>query len=411
MNLLIYPVPLFDENIAVKAYYLKNRRGNEILEGGGSAAYDGAMLSLPLAMLNVVGLEALTMNRPIFIPVNRYMLLSRLEIQSAQPADKLFFLINGNEISEANHYIENMIRLRKLGFGFALQMINNFERIRPLLPYCSYVFFDARVSGDAIEEEIRERITDEFTDLKVVYVNIESHEEFDILKNNKGSLFQGPFYSLPLTKGKQDVEPFQANLINLVNMVNRPEIDFEEVSQIVAEDPAMAVSLLRMVNSVHFALKERIKSINQAVVMVGQKEICKWVTAIATKQLGAEKPSELTRLALIRAKFAEEMGIKFGYKQHSDSIFLVGLFSVLGAMLDMPMDEALKLVNVTSDIYDALVTKTGKFGFIHHFIIEYEAAHWSFISRMMILHNIKADDVYEAYLNSMLWYHSIITEI
>jgi len=410
MNLLIYPVPLFDENTAVQAYYLKNRRGNEILDGSGTAIYDGAMISPPLEMLNIVGLEALTMGKPIFIPVTRYMLLGRLEIQSKQPADKLFFLINANEISDASQYIQNIIRLKKLGYSFAVQMINNYERIKPLLAYCTFVFYDVRVSGDVKEEEIRSKIYHDFPNLKITYTHIESKEAFDELKCSKNCYYQGTFYRLPVTKGKHTVEPFQTHLINLLNIVSKPDIDFKEVANIVEKDPAMAVSLLKMVNSVHFALKEKVKSINQAVIMLGQKEISKWITTAATRQLGVKKPGELTRLALVRARFAEEIGNKFGFKEYSDTIFLIGLFSVLDAMLDMPIEEAFKIVNVSEDIRDALVGKGGRFSFIYQFVLEYEAAHWSNVSRMMILHDVNTSDVYEAYSNAMIWYNTLLSE-
>ena len=48
MDLLIVPVPLFNEDIAVEAYYFRNRKGNDLLDGTGTSLFDGAMLSLPL---------------------------------------------------------------------------------------------------------------------------------------------------------------------------------------------------------------------------------------------------------------------------------------------------------------------------------------------------------------------------
>ncbi|MDR0569632.1 MAG: HDOD domain-containing protein [Clostridiales Family XIII bacterium] len=408
MDILIIPTPLFDENVAVQAYYLRNRRGNELLEATGTASLDGAMLSPPLEVLNIVGLEALTMGKPIFVPVTRYMLLSRLEIQSNQPAGKLVFLVNAEEIDDAGKYVGNMERLVKLGYRFAMRKITDFEAVAGLLPFCSHVLYDVATFDLEEEAEIRRRVAEANASLSYVYANISSVERFKELSGRHGGMFEGTFYRMPVSKGKRHVAPLQANMISLMNTVRRGDFSFSDVSAVVGKDPALAVSLLKMVNSAHFAFREKIKSINQAVVMLGQKEVAKWITTAVARQLGAKKPGELTRVALVRAKFAEEMGIRLGMAEDAQSIFLMGLFSVLDAMLDMPLVDALGLVQVSDEIYDALVRRSGRLNYVYQFVLEYEAANWTVVSRMMIIKDIRAADVYEAYMGAMIWYNSLL---
>ncbi|MDR2771810.1 MAG: HDOD domain-containing protein, partial [Clostridiales Family XIII bacterium] len=404
MDLLIVPVPLFNEDIAVDAYYFRNRKGNDLLDGTGTSVLDGAMLSLPLEMLRLVSMEALTMGKPIFVPVTKYMLLGRLETQSRQPADKIIFLIDAGEIEEAGPYIANVEHLKSLGYRFGIQKISDIEKIEPLLDKCDFVFYDHRVFDHMNEVKIRITITHKYKHITGVYTHINNMDLFKELHGRYKGLFEGHFYRTPLTKGKHEVSPLQVNLINLLNKVRDENFEFDEISDIIQRDPMLTVSLLRLVNSAYFALKEKVKSISQAVIMLGQTEIRKWITTAVARLLGAERPDEVTRLALIRARFAEWLALKFSMEKESKSLFLMGLFSVLDAILDMPIDEALDMVRVSEDIREALVERTGRYSTIFQFILEYEAANWNVVSRLLILNDLETEDIYQAYVNAMVWY-------
>ncbi|MDR3294220.1 MAG: HDOD domain-containing protein [Clostridiales Family XIII bacterium] len=408
MDLLIVPVPLFDENIAVEAYYFRNRRGNDLLDGTGTSQFDGAMISLPLEMLNMVSMEALTMGKPIFVPITRYMLLSKLEDQSRQPAEKIIFLLDGSEFEAVAPYIDNIARLKELGYRFAMQKIGDAEKFLPVLEYCDYVFYDHQIFDQMNEVKCRVTIHHRFKNIVSVYTHINNMDLFDDLRARYAGLYEGHFYRTPLTQGKHDVSPLQVNLINLLNMVRDENFEFDEVSDIIQKDPALTVALLRLVNSAYFALKEKVKTIGQAVVMLGQTEIRKWITTAVAKLLGAEKPDEVTRLSLIRAKFAEGLGQKFGMEQESQTLFLMGLFSVLDAILERPISEALGLVHVSDDIYEALVNREGRYGPVYQFILEYESANWNAVSRMLILHDLETADIYNAYVDAMIWYNELL---
>jgi EAL and modified HD-GYP domain-containing signal transduction protein len=410
MDLLIVPVPLFNEDIAVEAYYFRHRKGNDLLDGTGTTLLDGAMLSPPLEMMNLVSMEALTMGKPIFVPVTKYMLLGQLETQSHQPADKIIFLIDSLEIEDPEQYLANIDQLKALGYRFGLHKISDIEKMAPILDRCDFVFHDNRVFDHMNEVKIRITITHKYRHITSVYTHINNMDLFRELKDRYKGLFEGHFYRTPLTKGKQEVSPLQTNLINLLNKVRDENFEFDEISAIIQKDPMLTVSLLRLVNSAYFALKEKVKTINQAVVMLGQTEIRKWITTAVARLLGADKPGEVTRLSLIRARFAEELAIKFDMANESQSLFLMGLFSVLDAILDRPMEEALDMVQVSEDIREALVERTGKYSTIFQFILEYEAANWNVVSRLLILNDLETEDIYRAYLNAMIWYNDIISD-
>ena len=160
-----------------------------------------------------------------------------------------------------------------------------------------------------------------------------------------------------------------------------------------------------MVN--HMSINSEITSIRHAVAMLGQKELKKWINAAVSHELCADKPNEITRVSLLRAKFAENLAPTFEMAGLSSELFLMGLFSVLDIILDKPMKEALEMVNVSKEITDALVDKKGEMAKVFDFIENYETDSWAELSRQMILYNIKEAPVYDAYVDALSWYRDL----
>lgn len=409
MDLLIVPVPIFTKDTAVEAYIFRYHSGNDILESR-KIQFNDSIVPPPFEMLKVVDVEIFTAGKPIFVPITSYMLLTNPDKQCNQPPEKIIFLLDGS-IPAEDEYTESIKRLKSLGFRFAIQKIESVEPYVEILKLCDYILFDCRIIGQKEQQLLRALTIRDFKNLSAVYTHIPTKELFDELVLKAPGWYEGKFYRTPLTKGKTDVSPLQVNLINLLNVVRDEDFEFNHVAGIIAKDPALSVALLTLVNSAYFGSRDnKIKSINQAVTLLGQKEVRKWITTAVAKLMGSDKPSEITRLSLIRARFAECLAAKFGMQGDTDSLFLMGLFSVLDAILDKPMAEALELVHVSEDISDALVGRKGKYFPIFDFILAYESANWNHISRELILRELSSSDVYDAYLNALCWYRDILTD-
>ena len=129
-----------------------------------------------------------------------------------------------------------------------------------------------------------------------------------------------------------------------------------------------------------------------------------------TKELCSDKPSEITRMVMIRAKFAEGLAPLFELAVASQELFIMGLFSALDIMLDKTMEEALDMVQVSKHVKAALLNGEGDFAKVLYFIKKYEDADWTEISRLMVLDNIDMDKVYEAYLGALKWYRDLFPQ-
>ena len=408
MDLLIVPVPLFNSRMAVEAYYFRLRKGNDILESmRATGSLDGAMNSPALEILNLVGLEAFTMGKPIFVPINNYMLLADLDRQCRQPAEKIVFLLDG-DVKVEEPYLESMRRLKALGYRFAIQKIAHAQVYGPVMELCDYIFLDHRIFEKPEQLRLRFDIFKSYRHLQCVFTHINTMELFEAIKEKFKGLFEGRFYRTPLTEGAHSVTPLRANLISLLNLVRDESFEFDEVTEIVQRDTALTISLMRLVNSPYIGLRQKVKSINHAVTILGQDEVRKWVTTAVSKLLGADKPDELTRLLLVRAKFAESLAPMFGLRAEAGSLFLMGLFSVLDAILEMSMEEALELVHVSDAIRDALLHRSGPYYPVWEFMLQYEAANWNGVSRTLIVRSIETGNIYSAYMEALLWYRQLL---
>jgi EAL and modified HD-GYP domain-containing signal transduction protein len=233
---------------------------------------------------------------------------------------------------------------------------------------------------------------------------------FNNIKRSGFNCFEGKFYSKPVVKSQMGIVPIKVNRIQLLNIVRDEEFDISEVVKVVGQDPSLSVSLLKFVNSPYLGISQKIQTIQHAVAMLGQTEVRKWVTTATSGALADDKPDEVTKLSLMRAKFAENLAPRFEMAIHSPGLFLMGLFSVLDVILEMPMEEALKIVTVSDKIQQALVSLEGDFAKVLGLIYTYEQADWNELNRLMIVHKLDVEGVVDSYIEAAKWYTTIVAD-
>ena len=184
------------------------------------------------------------------------------------------------------------------------------------------------------------------------------------------------------------------------------DFDLTKAADIISQDTALIISLLRLANTRSF--NSEITSVRVAVSMLGQKDLTRWIQTTVIEKLCSDKPNELMRLSLLRAKFAENLAPVFGMAMRSQELFLTGLFSILDIILDCSMEEALSMVRVSGKIRTALLEHTGSLAEVLHFIVKYESAEWQEVSRQLVLKNIEIPDVSHAWVSSLQWYAKLI---
>ena len=400
-------IPLFDDRMSVCAYSVFARKDNFFLNPSyeAGARFDGAGTVHELEVVSSMGVGTLSGGKEVFVPINQFSLFAEISLQCTVPPGKVVLLMDNSILSE-DSFIKRVKELKEQGYKLAMRKlpISSFEDYREILSKCDYILLNhAKIDI----EKARIYFSKVYPKLKLCAVNVDTKEQYDELKRQGGyDLYEGGFFRMPVHRSETDVSPLKVNYIELLNVVNAPDYDLTEAADVIGKDPALVISLLEIVN--RMALNSEIKSIRHAAAMLGQKELKRWINTAVTKELCADKPTEIVRLVMIRAKFAEGLAKEFDLAIQGPELFLMGLFSAIDIMLDKTMEDALDMVQVNKNIRDALLDDKGEFAKVLDFIRCYEDADWTEVSRIMVLENIEIDNVYNAYLAALRWYRDLI---
>ncbi|MCL2034116.1 MAG: HDOD domain-containing protein [Oscillospiraceae bacterium] len=402
----IVAIPLFNKDMGEEAYVFRELKENILFSTAQALnLFDGASTSETLRVLDKVGLDAFTMGKQIFVPINEVALMGNLSAQCKEPSDKIIFVLE-KPLSNRGLYLPFMLSLRNLGYRFAINYPIKLVENDPALQNSSYIFLSQREEKQEEILKTLQYVKRFYRNLTPIAVHIYTHEILQKTYGQGYGMYESRLYKA--TGSNAHIAPLKLNAIRLINTVQDVNFDFTRIAKIVSGDPALTISLFKLVNS-SSRMRNKITSIPHAVSMMGQREVLKWVTTAVSRSLGDDRPNEMTRISLVRAKFLENLAPIFEFAHMSGELFLLGLFSVIDNILDVPMEQALKQVVVSENIRKALVDNAGIFHPIFSFVKDYENAAWSNVSRQMIVHDINGDALSEAYINTLLWYRDLVS--
>ena len=396
-------VPFFDKDMKVSAYSLFSQKENYLLnpELQGSAVLDGSGRVSGLDLLQNIGIDTLSPDSRVFLPVGPINIFADIEAQSEEMRDRLILLCD-NSISNTEAYQNRLKQLKENGYQLAMMKlpVSEFENYKEILNTMDYIILDCK-RVEVMKAKIY--FSHQYPNIKICVGNIENQEMFDKLKDDDAyHIFEGKFYRIPVTRGETEIEPLKVNYLELMKIVNDVDYELTEAADIIGRDTALVLSLLEMVNRI--AINSEVTSIRHAAAILGQRELKKWINTVITKELCADRPNEITRISLLRAKFAECLAPSFGLAMKASELFLLGLFSVLDIVLNVSLEEALGRVNVSKDIADALIRHKGELAVVYDFIIAYENADWQEVCRLLIVKDVSVSTIYAAYTEAVTWY-------
>ncbi len=400
-------IPLFDKDLKVFAYSLFSQKSDILRNPGmqGFGRHDGAGSVNGLDLIQDMGIDTLANDMDVFVPVGNIAVFSPdIEAQNFVPRKRIVLLFD-HLIQPEDKYIERLKQLKSAGYRLAMRKLQvaEFEEFKPVLTLMDYIFIDCK-KVDVTKAKIY--FGQVHPKISIIVGNLTTMDKFDELKEDTAyAAFEGEFYRIPITKGDAEVSPLKANYLQLLQMVNDPDFELTKAADVIGRDTALVLELLKMVN--RMTVNNGITTIRHAAAMLGQKELKRWINTAVTKELCSDKPNEITRLSLLRAKFAEDLAPIFDLKLKSSELFLMGLFSVLDLILNLPMEEALEKVNVSKEISRALVKGEGALAPVMDLITQYENANWQEVSRQMIVADRDVNDIYEAYIGAVRWYRDV----
>ena len=244
-------------------------------------------------------------------------------------------------------------RLKGLGYELALDDFVADTGYEELIPLANIIKVDLRLASFKQQRDLFRRYGR--SGVRFLAEKVETAEEFERSRDAGYTLFQGYFFCRPKIVVGKEVPGFKLNYIRVLKEISSPDVDFTAIENAVKHDASLVHKLLRYVNSARFARQTSVDSIGHALVLLGEQEIRKWITLVAMSGLASDKPQELVRQAVVRGKFCEEIAPAMGLGSSKPEMFLLGMFSLLDAVLDQPMEQVLRELPVAPDIKDTLL--------------------------------------------------------
>ena len=189
---------------------------------------------------------------------------------------------------------------------------------------------------------------------------VETREEFLATKKAGFLYFQGYFFRRPEILTAQEIPANRLNYLRMLKAVSQRELDVREIENLVKSEAALCYRLLRYLNSAAFGFATEIHSVRHALAILGEREVRRWIRLVATLGAGQGKTSELVLSAMVRARFCELLSPKI---PHGDSdLFLMGLLSLMDAILEIPMAQVLDNIPIDQETKAALLGEGSRLG-------------------------------------------------
>ena len=382
-----------------------NTYGYELVDSDKSGKGDDDSFSLSEIdrTLDALGLNDIKDNNRYFISYTK-QLLNKAVLKNL-PKNKFVIQINAAE----KHTDEKMQTYRQLASnGYSLALTNaDSENLSPelltLSEYCR--FAPERINGADQMSIISANPSKTF-----IASEVSTNEEFETARRRGFTLFQGYFFSQQaVVKKEKDIEPLKANYFRLLQLTSTDNyVDFNEISAVISSDVALSYKLLRLLNSASVGLRTRVSSILMALTFLGEDNLKQWISVLALRGVSDEKPLELVRMSLIRARFGEVLALSLKPPMDARHVFMTGLLSLLHVALEKSKEEMLDEIPVADKIRESLLGDEGPYSEILRFFENYEHANWDEITRFAENHGISCASINFAYIKSVEWCNGLM---
>jgi len=364
-EIIIGRQPIFNRDYGVVGYEVLYR-GTDQSVGAEQTA------QMMVNTLMDLGLDAVAGSLPVYFNVDEAFLLNETELTQALPADQVHFEIL-ESVPPTPAVLAACQRLKDKGYKLALDDVISIEMARPFIDVIDILKVDWLDAADpaAILREFRR------TNVKFLAEKIEDYETAEAAKALNVDLFQGYFYCKPDTVS--GVKPPESRM-SVLRAMQRAMLaqSIDDMFDVVKQDVSLSYRLLKYINSAAFGLKREVQSIEQALSLLGLNNIRRWLTLLAMTSLGENKPKELIRQALWRARFLESLAKQLGDDVVNDD-FMMGLFSILDALLDQPMQKSLEEISLADHVHNGLIDLNSPMGKKLALSFAIERGDWDFV--------------------------------
>ena len=292
-------------------------------------------------------------------------------------------------------------RLKEAKYKIALDDFVANQLDHPLIPLADFIKVDFLQTKPGERRLIANRLLPH--KVALLAEKVETYDDFREGHALGYHLFQGYFFSKPVIQSGLRLAPSQVSCVRLLQAVFNEQCDLGELNRIISGDISLTYKMLKLANSPYFGFRTEITSIIHAITLLGYAGMKRFVSLVAISASLGNKPAELALTCLARARMAEGIAPLIGLAASAPTFFLAGLFSLLNALLDCSMADAIAELPIAKELKSALLGEPNIYRQTLDAILAYERGNWEQFRKGAAEIKLPENSFSEIYASSIEW--------
>jgi EAL and modified HD-GYP domain-containing signal transduction protein len=384
--------PILDLRRRVHGYELLFRAGPEAAFRGDGDHATRTMLDNTV----IFGLDKMTCGLPAFVNCTVESLTEKL-VQVLPPSMTVLEILETLEPTPA--LIEACRNLKSIGYRFALDDFIWKPELVPLVELADYIKID--FAATTVEQRKEQLRLLSGVPVALIAEKVETEEEQQQACDEGFTLFQGFFFYRPVLLMGRKVPPNRLIHLQMLEVLRESPLNLRHLTELVKRDASLTFRLLKLVNSPVCAVRQEVRSIKTALMMVGEESFRRIATLAIASELNAGQPAEILRMAFVRARFCELAAGLCALDPTEQ--YLLGLFSLLPAMLRVPMTELAPALPLREAIREALMGADSEERTLLQWVEGLEQGDWDQSDSVVQANGLNPEDVMRCYGAAVVW--------
>lgn len=404
MEVFIGRQPIFNLHEQVVAYELLYRSKN--VNAFPMVDSDAATIDVLVNSFLSIGFEEVTKGKPGFVNFTDNLLMSSIH-EFLNPSQVVIEILE--DVPLTSQLVKRVVELKKYGFQIALDdfiMDEHVEIYDELFEQVDYIKVDFLATSMVKRMEIENKVKGNYPHIQLLAEKVETRHQFEVAKSSGYVLFQGYFFEQPQIIKATDIPANTIQYIHIISLLKEEEPNIQLLAENIERDISLTYKLLQMINNSSKRSKSKVRSIKQAIVLLGISNLRKWIYLLAMREIDIDGDSDLFKevmcMSLFRAKVCEKLA-KLSYKKNFSEYFLVGMFSLIDTLLQRPMSSILHQLPFSEDITNTILGHETEMTPFLEFSIALGKLDWARLEELGAQLNIPLNDMDLLYYEAMEW--------
>lgn len=331
--------------------------------------------------------------------------LLSMDAISRLPPKNTVFTVTAADLHDVSIFTK-IVAFRECGFGVLLKNADFILHDKSLLAYITHAEIDFSSTNFTAQAKVY-GVLKQFG-IHMLARQVSDWQAFDACASLGLNAFVGKLHLTPrpASRGK-DLNPSQVTILKLMHRV-KENVEIQHLEEILKRDPTITYKLLRYINSAGFTQKREIQTLKQSLLLLGYNPLYRWLSLLLATSTTAGFSPVLLEAAIVRGRLAEILGQKVMPKNEAETLFVVGMFSLLDRLLCIPMEDVLAKIQVSDAVSDALLSRSGVYG---PFLALAEACELNatLVAALASPYHFSAEVINHAHLSALAWVRNLPT--